>query len=181
VRRSGDRPIVIERILSVWSRIETTLIGILVLCSLAVFLGGAVVRALAPQHAVDWAEEVSLYFIIWATVLSGSVLAAEGRHINTEIVTGALPPTPRKVVTAAMLLLTLGFCVAMTVYGWQAFRFALMLDERSGSSLRTPQGWAVFLALPVGMALIVARICLLAVTGRGITPTDQPQPPARGE
>jgi TRAP-type C4-dicarboxylate transport system permease small subunit len=130
---------------------------------------------------VDCAEEVSIDFLPWATVLSGSVLAAEGRHINTEIVTGALPPGPRRAVAAAILLLTLGFCVAMTVYGWQAFRFALMLDERSGSSLRTPQGWAVFLALPVGMALIVARICLLAATGRGITPTDHPQPPARGE
>jgi hypothetical protein len=38
-----------------------------------------------------------------------------------------------------MLLLTIGFCLAMTFYGWQAFRFTQMLDERSGSSLRTPQ------------------------------------------
>ena len=171
----------IDRILSAWSRIETALIGVLVLCALTVFLGGAVVRALAPQHAVDWGEEVSIYFIIWATVLSGSVLAAEGRHINTEIVTGAMPSGPRRVVAVAMALLTLGFCVAMAVYGWQAFRFTLMLDERSGSSLRVPQAWAVFLALPVGMALIVLRICLLALNGRGITPADSPEPPARGE
>jgi TRAP-type C4-dicarboxylate transport system permease small subunit len=171
----------IDRILTAWSRVETALIGVLVLVSLAVFLGGAAVRAVAPQHAVDWAEEVSIYFIIWATVVSGSVLAAEGRHINTEIVTGALPPALRRAVAVAMLLLTLGFCVAMTVYGWQAFRFKLMLDERSGSSLRTPQSWAVFLALPVGMALIVLRICLLALTGRGITTTDHAQLPGRGE
>jgi TRAP-type C4-dicarboxylate transport system permease small subunit len=159
----------IDRILTFWSRIETALIGVLVLISLAVFLGGAAARALAPQHAVDWAEEVSTYFIIWATVISGSVLAAEGRHINTEIVTGALPPGPRCAIAVAMMLLTIGFCLAMTFYGWQAFRFTLMLDERSGSSLRTPQSWAVFLALPVGMALIVLRLCLLALIGRGAT------------
>jgi TRAP-type C4-dicarboxylate transport system permease small subunit len=170
----------IDRILALWSRIETALIGVLVLISLAVFLGGAAVRALAPQHAVDWAEEVSTYFIIWATVISGSVLAAEGRHINTEIVTGALPPGPRRAIAVAMLLLTLGFCLAMTVYGWQAFRFTLMLDERSGSSLRTPQSSAVFLALPVGMALIVVRLCLLALVGRGATSPDDSPRPERG-
>jgi TRAP-type C4-dicarboxylate transport system permease small subunit len=170
----------IDRILTFWSRIETALIGVLVLISLAVFLGGAAVRALAPQHAVDWAEEVSTYFIIWATVISGSVLAAEGRHISTEIVTGALPPGPRRAIAVAMLLLTLGFCLAMTVYGWQAFRFTQMLDERSGSSLRTPQSWAVFLALPVGMALIVLRLCLLALVGRGATSPDDSPRPGRG-
>ncbi|GGL61575.1 TRAP transporter small permease [Wenxinia marina] len=171
----------IDRILTVWSRIETVLIGILVLCSLATFLGGAAVRTLAPQYAVDWAEEVSLYFIIWATVLSGSVLAAEGRHINTEIVTDLMPPRAKRAVGIGMTLLTLAFCIAMAIFGWQAFDFALMLDERSGSSLRTPQAWTVFLALPVGMALIVVRILLLAATGRGITPVAEPELPTKAE
>ena len=184
--RDGGRPArppaaVTERILAVWSRIETVLIGILVLLSLATFLGGAALRTLAPSYAVDWAEEVSLYFVIWATVLSGSVLAAEGRHINTEIVTGLLPPGARRAVGIATAALTLGFCVAMAVFGWQAFEFALLLDERSGSSLRTPQAWTVFLALPVGMGLIVLRIALLAASGRGITPVAEPELPTRGE
>jgi len=81
----------IDRILTIWSRIETALIGLLVLCALATFLGGAAVRVLAPQHAVDWAEEIALYFIIWATALAGSTLAAEGRHINTEIALSGAP------------------------------------------------------------------------------------------
>ena len=81
----------IDRFLKAWSRLETVLIGLLVLCALFTFMGGAVVRVLAPQHAVDWADEVALYFIVWASIIAGSVLAAEGRHINTEIVTGALP------------------------------------------------------------------------------------------
>ena len=52
------------------------------------------------------------------------------------------------------------------VYGWQAFEFALLLDERSASSLRVEQGWAVFLALPVGMALIIGRVGLMLVAGQ---------------
>ena len=44
-----------------------------------------------------------------------------------------------------------------------------MLDDRSASSLRVRQAWALFLALPLGMGLLVVRILLLALTGRAIT------------
>lgn len=159
----------IDRILHLWSRLETVLIGLLVLCALFTFMGGAAVRVLAPQHAVDWADEVALYFIVWASIIAGSVLAAEGRHINTEFITGALPPRWTKAAAIFTFALTLAFCAVMAWYGWQAFEFSKMLDDRSGSSLRTPQAWFLFLALPVGMALMVAKMLLLAVKGRGIT------------
>lgn len=155
----------IKQILTIWTRIETILIGLAILAALAVFLGGALVRLISPSHAVDWAEEVSLYFIIWATVLSGSSLVAEGRHIHTEVFLSALSPRARRVLGWAMTALAAGFVAAMMVFGWQAFEFALMLDERSASSLRTQQGYAVFLALPVGMALILCRIGLMLADG----------------
>jgi len=66
-------------------------------------------------------------------------------------------------------VLTLAFCAAVAWYGWEAFRFSLMLDDRSASSLRVRQAWALFLALPLGMGLLVVRILLLALTGRAIT------------
>jgi TRAP-type C4-dicarboxylate transport system permease small subunit len=156
----------INRILAAWTRIEAVLIGLLLLAALVVFLGGAALRTLAPLHSVDWAEEVALYGIIWATALAGASLVAEGRHINTEVFLSMLPPSLRVVIGWAMTVLSVGFCVAMMVYGWQAFEFALLLDERSASSLRVEQGWAVFLALPVGMALIIGRVGLMLVAGQ---------------
>jgi len=165
----------LDRILTIWSRIETALIGLLVLCALLTFLGGAAIRVLAPQHAVDWAEEVALYFIIWATALAGSVLAGEGRHINTEIVVSGLADRPRRAIGLVVGLVTLGFCAAITWFGWEGYAFSAMLDDRSASSLRMPQSWTLFLALPVGMGLLVIRIVLLAIQGRGIThAADQP-------
>ncbi|MGH1423223.1 MAG: TRAP transporter small permease [Pseudooceanicola sp.] len=155
----------LSKILRIWTRIETILIGCLIITALVIFLGGAVLRAVAPGHAVDWAEEVSLYCIVWATVLAGSSLVAEGRHINTEIFVTALPTRYRLLLGWAMTLLAAGFCTAMMIFGWQAYEFALLLDERSASSLRTPQGYAVFLALPVGMALILGRIAMMILMG----------------
>lgn len=167
----------IDTLLKAWSRLETVLIGLLVLCALFTFMGGAAVRVLAPQHAVDWADEVALYFIVWASIIAGSVLAAEGRHINTEIVTGALPARWQKAAAIFTFVLTLAFCATMAWYGWEAFEFSKMLDDRSGSSLRTPQAWFLFLALPVGMALMVAKMLLLASKGRGIT--TEPEIPGK--
>ncbi|MEZ5750464.1 MAG: TRAP transporter small permease [Paracoccaceae bacterium] len=159
----------LDRILKLWSRIETAIIGLLVICALFTFLGGAALRVLTPQHAVDWAEEVALYFIIWGTALSGSVLAAESHHINTEIIVNALPPRLRRAIGLAVTALCLVFCALVAKYGWEGYLFSAMLDDRSASSLRTPQSWALFLALPVGMGLMVIRIALLAWQGKGIT------------
>lgn len=155
----------ITRILNIWSRVETVLIGLLILAALAVFLGGGLVRILAPARSIDWATEVSLYFIIWATVLSGSSIMAEGRHISTDVFLSALGPAARRWLGWAMSALSVGLIFAMLIYGWQAFEFALLLDERSASSLRTPQGYALFLALPVGMALMLGRAALMLLNG----------------
>lgn len=166
----------ITLILKIWTRLEAICIGLLILGALAVFLGGAAVRALAPAHAVDWAEEVALYGIVWATVIAGSSLVAESRHIRTEVFLSGLRPTWRNTVGWAMTLLSIGFCLAMMIYGWQAYEFALLLDERSASTLRVQQGYAIFLALPVGMALILGRSGLMILNGGRPLTDDTIQP-----
>ena len=138
----------IDRILTIWSRIETALIGLLVLCALATFMGGAAVRVLAPQHAVDWAEEVALYFIIWATALAGSTLAAEGRHINTEIALSGLRPPARRAMAMRWTTALVEHPVAMATTA--ALRKADGVSTRSGvkssqiiSTIRRPQSDAI--------------------------------------
>ena len=168
----------IDRIMRVWTRVETVLIGCLIVVALAIFLGGAVLRAVAPAQAVDWAVEVSLYCVIWATALSGSSLVAEGRHIRTEIAIMLLPPAVRKAAGWLVVALVAAFAVCMTIFGWQAVDFALLLDERSASTLRVPQAWAVFLALPVAMALILGRVALMLLAGDRPF-ADEPEPVRR--
>lgn len=170
----------IQTILRIWSRIEAILIGAFLIGALGVFLGGALLRAFFPAHAIDWAEEVALYAIIWATMIAGSSLVAEGRHIRTEVFIASLSPRTQTRLGWGVAALSLGFCAAMMVYGWQAYEFALLLDERSASTLRLPQGPLVFLALPVGMALILARGALMILGGeRPFTGTSETHEPGR--
>ena len=109
----------IPKILSIWTRIEGVLIGLCITAALLVFLGGAAVRAFAPAYSVDWAEEVALYGIIWATVLAGSSLVAEGRHLQTEVFLTRFSLRTRTVIGWIMTGVATAFCAAMLVYGWQ--------------------------------------------------------------
>jgi len=151
----------LERVQEIWRRVETTVIGCLVVAALIVFLYGSIMRTLAPQYAIDWAEEVAIYLIVWATLLSGGILASERDHVSAEILSRALSERANKRLRLGVELLMLAFCAMVAWLGAEAVLFADRLDERSASSLQAPQAWVLYLALPIGMVLIVVRILLL--------------------
>lgn len=155
----------IETFMRRWTQVETVLVGILLVVALTVFLWGSVLRYFSPANAIDWAEEIAAYCIVWATVISGSALMHEKRHITTDLVAASMPASVARIVAFAMVLLTLGFCAVMAWYGWEATQFADLLDERSASTLRLPMAWMLFLALPVGMVLMVLRLAIMIATG----------------
>lgn len=155
----------IETFMRRWTQVETVLVGILLVLALVVFLWGSALRYFSPSNAIDWAEEIAAYCIVWATVISGSALMHEKRHITTDLVGTYFPSSVAKVIGFAMVLLTLVFCIVMAWYGWEATQFAEMLDERSASTLRLPMAWMLFLALPVGMVLMTVRLLLMIATG----------------
>jgi len=151
----------LEGFQAAWKRVEVVVIGVLITLALGIFLLGSAMRTFAPAYAIDWAEEVTIYLIIWATLLSGATLAADREHISAQIATHLLPERARYYLSIGVEVLTLAFCMLMAWLGMQAVLFAQMLDERSASTLQVPQAWALYLALPVGMTLIVVRVALL--------------------
>ena len=153
-------------LLRAWRSIEASLIGALVVIALGIFLYGSLIRTVSPGLALDWAEEVTIYLIVWATLLSGGTLAGERDHVSAQILVHRLSPPMRARLRVCIDLLTLGFCCVLVWLGIEAVAFANMLDERSASSLQAPQAWVLYLALPVSMLLIAVRIVLLLLPGR---------------
>lgn len=149
-----------------WRRIETSVIGILVVAALAIFLYGSLARSFAPSLAIDWSEEVTIYLIVWATLLSGGTLTAERSHVSAQLLLHLLSHGARRGIAIGVELLMLGFCLLMFWLGMQGVLFAHMLDERSASTLQAPQAWMLYLALPAGMLLIVVRLALLLLLER---------------
>jgi TRAP-type C4-dicarboxylate transport system permease small subunit len=136
-------------------RFEATLIGGLVLAAIALYLYGSAARVLAPAYAFDWVEEVTIYLVVWSTVLSGRRLSAERAHISAQALDHLLSPKAKRVLDAVIRALTLGFCAVMLWLGVRAVSFVHGLDERSATTLQAPQAWVLDLALPVAMALIL--------------------------
>jgi TRAP-type C4-dicarboxylate transport system permease small subunit len=151
---------------AIWRRVETIVIGVLVVLALGIFLYGSLARSLAPSLAIDWSEEVTIYLIIWATLLSGGTLTSDRSHISAQIFVHVLSPIARRRLQIGIDLLMLGFCCLMLWLGIEGVLFAHMLDERSASTLQATQAWVLYLALPVSMLLIAVRVAILLLFDR---------------
>jgi TRAP-type C4-dicarboxylate transport system permease small subunit len=152
-----------------WRRFETAVIGLIVLLALGVFLYGSATRSFAPALAVDWTEEVTIYLIVWASLLSGGTLTADREHVSAEILVHVLSERARRRLRIGIDVLMLAFCGLMLWLGVEGVLFAHLLDERSASTLQAPQAWVLYLALPVGMLLIVGRLALSLLLERRST------------
>jgi TRAP-type C4-dicarboxylate transport system permease small subunit len=155
-----------ERVRRYWPRFEAAVIGTLVVLALGIFLYGSLARSFAPSLAIDWSEEVAIYLIVWATLLSGGAITADRAHVSANMLAHLLSPLAQRRLQVGIDVVVLAFCGLMLWLGIEGVLFAHMLDERSASTLQAPQAWVLYLALPVGMLLIVARLVLSLVPGR---------------
>jgi len=149
-----------EKLRGYWRRFEAALIGALVVLALGIFLYGSVARSFAPSLAIDWSEEVAIYLIAWATLLSGGAITAERGHVSANMLEHWLSPRAQRRLQTAIDVVVLAFCALMLFLGIEAVLFAHMLDERGASTLQAPQAWVLYLALPIGMLLIIVRLAL---------------------
>jgi TRAP-type C4-dicarboxylate transport system permease small subunit len=136
-------------------RFEAALIGVLVLAAIVLYLYGSATRVLAPAYALDWVEEVTIYLVVWSTLLCGRRLAAERGHISAQVIEHLVPASIKRALDLGIDLLTFVFCAVLFWLGVQAVGFVHGLDERSATTLQAPQAWVLDLALPVAMALVI--------------------------
>jgi TRAP-type C4-dicarboxylate transport system permease small subunit len=149
-----------ERLRRYWPRFEAAIIGALVVLALGIFLYGSLARSFAPALAIDWSEEVAIYLIVWATLLSGGAITADRAHVSANMLGHVLSPLAQRRLQVGVDVVVLGFCGLMLWLGIEGVLFAHMLEERSASTLQAPQAWVLYLALPIGMLLIVTRLVL---------------------
>lgn len=143
-------------LLRAWGAVERFVVG--ALGGIALVLSGfeIVTRYFVPAYAPDWGEEIIVYVVIWGIFLAGSGLVAENRHVRADIVVRLLPLAGQRAAEIFNALLGLAFTALLTWLGWEVVEFALLLDERSISSLKFPIAW-YYASLPVAMALMTVR------------------------
>jgi TRAP-type C4-dicarboxylate transport system permease small subunit len=143
-------------IMAIWNVVERAVIGICGLCALVVACYGVLTRYLSPQLAVDWGDEVVVYFIVWAVFLVSSQLVRTDGHVRPDIVLRLVPPGGQRVLEVLNCLAAIAFCAGLTYLGIEIAYGSYDIGETSISALQFPM-WIYYSALPVGGALMLVR------------------------
>lgn len=131
---------------------------VVLLAAMAVLVIANVISRYVFSHSFNWVEELSRYLMIWATFLGAGLALRVGGHIAIDSLPDALPPAAAKwlrvglvAVMAATLLVVIWLGIDYARFGWEQ---------------ETPVlGWSfgmVYLAIPVGAALMLAHLLLVA-------------------
>ena len=132
---------------------------IAILAAMASMVFANVALRFFTDHSILWVEEVSRYLMIWLTFLGAGLVLRYGGHIGIDALQDKLP---RQAVwiRAAIFVLMLAFFVVML---WLGARYALLTWGQTTPVLEIPIG-AVYLAMPVGFALMIVHLLLMTTS-----------------
>jgi TRAP-type C4-dicarboxylate transport system permease small subunit len=117
-----------------------------------------VIARYAFGKSFPWVEEASRYGMIWAAFLGAGPALRVGGHIAVESLVQALPPRAAVALRALLVALMAATLAAMVWLGWD---YAVFAWEQESPVL----GWSlgmVYLAIPVGAALALVHLLLVA-------------------
>ena len=130
---------------------------IAILAAMAAMVFANVVLRFTTDRSLLWAEEMSRYLMIWLTFLGAGLVLRYGGHVGIDTLQEALP-RHAAAIRAAIFCVLLGFFGVMV---WVGVRYALLTWGQTTPVLGIPIG-AVYLAMPLGFALLIAHLVLMA-------------------
>ncbi|SEF77031.1 TRAP transporter small permease [Jhaorihella thermophila] len=108
-----------------------------------------------------WAAELSQACLIWGSLIAAPWALRERRHIRITAVTGLLPRRGQLAADLFAMLAVAVFSGAVLAYGWWIFFDSFERGRTTGSMLDLPV-WIVELAMPFGMAVLLAQALIEA-------------------
>jgi len=130
---------------------------VLMLAAMALMVFANVALRFLTDHSILWVEEASRYAMIWLTFLGAGLVLRHGGHIGIDALQTRFPTRAVAIRTLIFALLLL-FCGSMA---WIGTRYAVLAWTQTTPVLQIPVGF-VYLALPIGFALLIAHLLLMA-------------------
>ncbi len=130
---------------------------IVILAAMALMVFANVVLRFLTDQSILWVEEVSRYLMIWLTFLGAGLVFRYGGHIGIDALQDRLPRYAAAIRTVIFVFL-LGFFGFMV---WIGFRYAALTWGQTTPVMLIPVG-VVYLAMPVGFALLILHLLLMA-------------------
>ena len=122
---------------------------------MALIIAVQVFQRYVLQSSLDWSEELARYLFIWSVYVGCSYATQKDRHLEVTILRNFFGETVAKYVTLAAYVATIGFCLCVTVWGFQMVAFLADTGQKT-PALEIQMYW-VFLSVPVGMGLMAIR------------------------
>lgn len=148
-------------------RLDSLVVGILGIGALALASLNVLLRGLAPQHAIEWGDEVQVYLVVWAVCLSFGAVTASDRHVRADLFVGMMPQAAQRLVglvgDALGLVMAAALCWLAVLVTHEAWDFG----DVSTTTLRFPL-WIYTASLPVGMGLMAFAYLLRVLSRLGL-------------
>ncbi|MHB1122539.1 MAG: TRAP transporter small permease [Ramlibacter sp.] len=144
-----------------WLRIEDLLVGGLAVAALLLCSYNVVVRYFHPAWTLELVDEVQVYVIVWAVLLSLGAVTVADRHVKADLFVTFFPPRLRCATDLFIDLLGLAFGGMLLWYGATLAYQSWDYGDVSTTTLRFPL-WIYFSALPAGgLALCIGYLIRL--------------------
>ena len=109
------------------------------------------------DRSILWVEEVSRYLMIWLTFLGAGLVLRYGGHIGIDTLQERVPRFAHT-IRAAIFVVMLAFFAVML---WLGIRYTALTWGQTTPVMQIPIG-AVYLAMPIGFALLIVHALLMA-------------------
>ena len=129
---------------------------IAILAAMASMVFANVVLRFVSDHSILWVEEVSRYLMIWLTFLGAGLVLRYGGHIGIDTLQDKLPRQAVWIRGAIFLVMLIFFAVMLLL----GIRYSILTWKQTTPVLEIPIG-AVYLAMPVGFALMIVHLLLM--------------------
>lgn len=130
---------------------------IVLLAAMAIMVFANVALRFLTDYSILWVEEASRYTMVWLTFIGAGPVLRYGGHIGIDTLEHNVPRYAREIRAAIFALLALFFLVMIVI----GFRYSMLTWAQTTPVLEIPIG-AVYLAMPVGFALLIVHLALMA-------------------
>ena len=145
--------------------VEDSLAGA-ALAGAALLAGTAVILRYTSGYVIFWAEEATVYLVIFSTFVGAVATLRHNEHVDVDVLSFFFGNRGKRVLDFVAMLLIAVYCAIIGGYGW------LLVTEPAARNTVTPALelplWVVELSLPIGLTLMFIR-CLQVLyrIGRG--------------
>lgn len=131
-------------------------LGASLLCCMACLAFANVVTRYIFQYPLAFTEEIEVNALVWLTLFGTAAAFRRGSHLRMLFFLDKFPPKVQQGLNLLMSALGVGLFTSLGYLGYMQ-----LLDEKlleiTSESLGLPQ-WIYTVCIPIGCALIVARI-----------------------